>query len=79
VWAGTLSSGNSEQVILALNYGGETISNIAIPWSGIPTLKQRSGGYRVRDVWAAKDLGVFKTGITLANVTSHQTKVFVLS
>ena len=79
VWAGPLSAGSFEHVILALNYGS-TATNITIPWSGIPQLQNSTrASYKVRDVWAAQDLGTITTGITLANVSSHQTKVLVVS
>ena len=78
-WAGPLSAGSFEHVILALNYG-TSVTNITIPWSGIPQLQNSTrASYKVRDVWAAKDLGIITTGITLSNVSSHQTKVLVVS
>lgn len=79
VWAGPLSSGKAEFAILALNEGPSS-TNIEIPWAGI--LKLRNSGrakYKVRDVWAATNLGVVETGISLKNISSHQTKVLVLS
>jgi alpha-galactosidase len=79
VWAGPLSAGSFEHVILALNYGASA-TNITIPWSGIPQLQNSTrASYKVRDVWAATDLGTITTGITLSDVSSHQTKVLVVS
>ena len=79
VWAGPLSAGSFEHVILALNYGANA-TNISIPWSGIPQLQNSTrASYKVRDIWAAKDLGTITEGITLTNVSSHQTKVLVVS
>ena len=77
VWAGPLSAGKF--VILALNYGANA-TNVTIPWKGIPQLQtSEQAQYRIRDVWAAKDLGIIETSIVLTNVSSHQTKVLVLS
>jgi alpha-galactosidase len=79
VWAGPLSSGLSAHVVLALNYGTSP-ANITIPWSEIPQLQNdTTDGHRVRDIWAAKDLGTIANGIVLTNVKSHQTKVLVIS
>ncbi|KAH8596299.1 glycoside hydrolase superfamily [Bisporella sp. PMI_857] len=79
VWAGPLSSGNSEFVILALNEGTNS-TDIEIPWSLIPDLEK--GGksrYKIRDVWAKKSLTTNGTNISLQNVGAHQTKVLVFS
>lgn len=79
VWAGKLSAGSFSHVVLAMNEGGSA-TDIYIPWSGIPELQTSSSArYKVRDVWAAKDLGILTGGITLKNVTSHQTKVLIIS
>ncbi len=79
IWAGPLSAGSSEHVILALNYGANA-TQITVPWSGIPGLQSSpKARYRVRDVWAAKELGTIEKQITLANVSSHQTKVLIVS
>jgi len=79
VWAGPLSSGSSTYVILALNEGINATS-ITIPCAGIPDLQNKTGSsFKVRDVWGAKDLGTIQTKITLANVSSHQTVVLVIS
>ncbi|KAH8679608.1 glycoside hydrolase family 27 protein [Tricladium varicosporioides] len=80
VWAGPLSTNNfGHVVVLALNEGSNATS-IRIPWSSIPQLQNNSrASYSVRDVWAGKNLGTTQTEITLANVSSHQTKVLVLS
>lgn len=76
IWTGPLSAG---YVVLVLNEGLNATS-ITIPWSGIPGLQNSTrAGYKVRDVWAAKDLGTIQTGITLSNVSSHQTKVLIVS
>ncbi|KAH8807802.1 glycoside hydrolase family 27 protein [Xylogone sp. PMI_703] len=79
VWAGPLSAGHFEHVVLALNYG-LTATDITIPWSGIPELQTSPRArYKVRDVWEGKDLGTITGEITLKNVSSHQTKVLILS
>jgi alpha-galactosidase len=79
IWAGPLRTDNSEHVILALNEGANATS-IKIPWSSIPNLKNSANaGYKVRDVWAAKDLGTIQRDLTLTNVSSHQTKVLIIS
>ena len=79
VWAGPLSAGSFEHVILALNEGASA-TNITIPWSGIPQLQNSTtASYKVRDVWSASNLGAITGGITLTNVSSHQTKVLVVS
>jgi alpha-galactosidase len=79
VWAGPLSAGNFEHVILALNEGANATS-ITIPWSSIPELQNSTrASYKVRDVWAGKDLGTIQTGIILSNISSHQTKVLLVS
>jgi alpha-galactosidase len=79
IWAGPLSAGSFGHVVLALNEGVNATS-ITIPWSGIPELQNSTrASYKVRDVWAANDLGTIQTGITLLNVSSHQTKVLIVS
>lgn len=79
IWAGLLRGGDFQHVILALNYGS-VATNITIPWSGVPQLRDSSeASYKVRDVWVATNLGKVKGGITLNNVGSHQTKVLLLS
>ena len=79
VWAGPLSAGSFEHVILALNYGLSAI-DIEIPWNGIPQLQNSTrASYKVRDVWAAQNLGIIQAAVTLTNVSSHQTKVLILS
>lgn len=79
VWAGKLSAGSFGHVVLALNEGVNA-TDIYIPWSGVPELQTGSSArYKVRDVWAAKNLGTLTGGITLKNVGSHQTKVLVVS
>lgn len=79
IWSGPLRGGNFDHVILALNYGSNT-TNITIPWSGVPQLQNSTGAsYNVRDVWAATNLGIITGEITLTNVTSHQTKVLLIS
>jgi alpha-galactosidase len=79
IWAGPLSAGSLGHVVLALNEGVNSTS-ITIPWSGIPELQNSTrASYKVRDVWAAKDLGTIQTGITLLNLSSHQTKVLIVS
>lgn len=78
-WAGLLSAGSFRHVLLALNEGVNATS-ITIPWSGIPKLQNSTrASYKVRDVWAGKDLGTIQTGITLLNISSHQTKVLIFS
>lgn len=79
VWAGKLNSGSQAHVVLALNEGSNA-TDIYIPWSGIPDLQTGSRAkHNVRDIWAAKDLGTLTGGMTLKNVSSHQTKVLVVS
>jgi alpha-galactosidase len=79
VWAGPLAAGSFAHVVLALNEG-KNATDIYIPWSGIPELQTgASAKYKVRDVWAGKNLGTFTGGILLANVSSHQTKALVVS
>jgi alpha-galactosidase len=79
IWEGPLGADASSHVILALNEG-ENDTNITISWNSIPQLQTKTiAGYKVRDVWGAKDLGTFQTEITLANVSSHQTVVLTLS
>jgi alpha-galactosidase len=79
IWSGPLTGGSAEHVILALNYGSNA-TDIYIPWSGIPELQAGvAASYRVRDVWAAQNLGIIETGITMKNVSSHQTKVLIVS
>ena len=80
IWAGPLSSGNSKYVILALNEGKSGV-NITIPLNSISKLENSISGprYKARDVWDRKDLGVVERTITLTNVSSHQTKLLVLS
>jgi alpha-galactosidase len=80
VWAGPLSTGDSKHVILALNEG-ETEVNITVPLDGILKSEKSTTGlrYKARDVWAKKDLGAVEKAITLTNVSSHQTKLLVLS
>ncbi|KAH6694991.1 glycoside hydrolase superfamily [Leptodontidium sp. MPI-SDFR-AT-0119] len=78
VWVGPLAAGNNGHVILAFNEGAGN-ATIDIPWSGISGLQNSTRAkYKVRDVWAAKDLGTVQTGIT-ANLDTHQTKVYVVS
>jgi alpha-galactosidase len=79
IWAGKLSAGDFGHVVLALNEGVNA-TDIHIPWSGIPELQTSSNArYKVRDIWAAKNLGTLTGGITLTNVSSHQTKVLIIS
>jgi alpha-galactosidase len=79
VWAGPLSSQNSKCVILALNYGNNS-TDISIPWDQIPTLQNfTSANVKIRDVWAEKNLMTTGMEIKLLNVSSHQTKLLVLS
>jgi len=79
VWAGPLSAGNFGHVILVLNEGANSTS-VTIPWSAIPQLQNSTkASYNVRDIWARKNLGIVQTGITLAAINSHQTKVLILS
>jgi alpha-galactosidase len=79
VWAGPLSSQNAKCVILALNYGNSS-TDITIPWNQIPLLRNTTtANMKIRDVWAGQNLRNNGTGITLLNVSSHQTKVLVLS
>ena len=78
IWAGPLRGGRFEHVILELNYGSAA-ANITIPWSGVPQLQNSSKlSHRVRDIWAAKDLGRITGEITMTNVSSHQTKVLLV-
>jgi alpha-galactosidase len=79
VWAGPLSSQNSKCVILALNYGNNS-TDISIPWDQIPTLQNfTSANVKIRDVWAEENLMTTGMEIKLLNVSSHQTKLLVLS
>jgi alpha-galactosidase len=79
VWAGPLSSQNSKCVILVLNYGNNS-TDITIPWGEIPTLQNfKSAQLKIRDVWAEKNLKTTGMEIKLLNVSSHQTKLLVLS
>lgn len=80
IWAGPLSSENSKYVILALNEGGSGV-NITIPLNGISKLENSNSGprYKLRDVWDRKDMGIVERTITMTNVSSHQTKLLVLS
>ncbi|KAH8765118.1 glycoside hydrolase family 27 protein [Hyaloscypha sp. PMI_1271] len=79
VWAGPLSSQNSKCVILALNYGNNS-TEITIPWGQIPTLQNfKSAQLKIRDVWAEQNLKTTGMEIKLLNVSSHQTKLLVLS
>jgi alpha-galactosidase len=79
VWAGPLSGQNSKCVILALNYGNNS-TDITIPWDQIPTLQNfKSAQLNIRDVWAEQNLKTTGMEIKLLNVSSHQTKLLVLS
>ncbi|KAL3418223.1 alpha-galactosidase [Phlyctema vagabunda] len=77
VWAGPLSQGS--YVVLALNYGSNS-TDITIPFgTALGARNESSQGYSVKDVWAARNLGVVTESITLKNVAVHQTKVLVFS
>ncbi len=79
VWAGPFSSGKAEFVILVLNEGSSP-TNIEIPLAGIQKLSNSERSrFKVRDVWAATNMGIVETGVSLKNISSHQTKVLVLS
>jgi alpha-galactosidase len=80
IWAGPLSTGNSKYVILALNEGKSGV-NITIPLNGIfkPENSNLGARYKARDVWDRRSLGTVESTITLTNVSSHQTKLLVLS
>ncbi|KFY77237.1 hypothetical protein V499_03331 [Pseudogymnoascus sp. VKM F-103] len=78
IWAGPLSTGNSKYVILALNEGQSGV-NITIPLNGIFKPENLGARYKARDVWDRKNLGTIESDITLTNVSSHQTKLLVLS
>ena len=80
IWAGPLSTGKSKYVILALNEGGSG-ANITIPLNGISKSENIKNGprYKARDVWDRKNLGTVEGAITLTDVSSHQTKLLVLS
>ncbi|OLN97259.1 Alpha-galactosidase 2-like protein 2 [Colletotrichum chlorophyti] len=79
VWAGPIESGLFRHVVLALNYG-ENATIIKVHWGRLPGLEQcPGGGVRVKDVLAAKDLGVVEENILLRNVQIGQTNVLLLS
>lgn len=74
VWAGPLS--RNRHVMLVFNEGAST-TNFTTSWSSVKGLNGRS--YSVRDVWEAKNLGKMTDKITLGSISTHQTKVLVLS
>jgi alpha-galactosidase len=79
IWSGPLSSGLSRCVILALN-DGDSSTDITIPWDQIPALQNLTSTHlKVRDVWAKTSLTIIGRDIKLLNVSSHQTKLLVLS
>lgn len=80
VWAGPLTSGRKQHVILALNYGTAD-ADITIPISDVPGLSDISETHtlNVRDVWNRKDIGKLGDKITLNGIKPTQTKVIVLS
>jgi alpha-galactosidase len=80
VWAGPLTSGRKQHVILALNYGSGD-ADITIPISDVPGLSDVSERHslNVRDVWNRKDIGKLGDNITLSGVKPTQTKVIVIS
>jgi alpha-galactosidase len=79
IWAGPLSNQGSKCVVLALNYGNNS-TDITIPWNQIPALhNSTTGRMRIRDVWAGQNLKIDGTETKLLNVSSHQTKLLVVS
>ncbi|KAL0937711.1 alpha-galactosidase [Colletotrichum truncatum] len=78
VWAGPVETGKYRHVVLALNYGNETV-DIEVPWNEVGIEEGCSSGIKVRDVWAVKDLGPVEERIVLQGVEVGQTKVLLLS
>lgn len=73
VWAGPLSNGRT--VVLAFNELNTTQA-IKVPFSGVPGL-DGSSSYKVREVWSKSRQG--KTvGELSMNLTTHETKVFII-
>ncbi|KAI1762235.1 glycoside hydrolase family 27 protein [Hypoxylon sp. FL1150] len=77
VWGGPLSH---QYVALALNEGNST-QDISLTLNKLPGMETSCNGtsVSVRDVWSEKKLGVFTDEILLQNVTSHQTKVLLMT
>ncbi|KAF6807829.1 alpha-galactosidase [Colletotrichum sojae] len=78
VWAGPVQTGPHRHVVLALNYGAE-VTDIEVPWGGVGLEEECPGGVKVRDVWAAEDLGAVEDKIVLKDVQVGQTNVLLLS
>ncbi|KAF9879356.1 alpha-galactosidase [Colletotrichum karsti] len=78
IWAGPVEVGKYRHVVLALNYGNGT-TDIEVPLDGIRLEDECPGGFKVRDVWAAENLGTVEENISLSGVEIGQTKVLLLS
>jgi alpha-galactosidase len=74
-WAGPLEQG---WVILLTNDLADKPQDLSIRWSDVAELPQRKS-WRVRDLWAHKDLGSFEVGVSFKNVPPHGTKVIRLT
>ncbi|CAK7198241.1 hypothetical protein SEUCBS139899_000900 [Sporothrix eucalyptigena] len=76
-WSGRF--GDGRVLVLALNPYATTKTKI-ITWSEVPELKGSSSStsIKVTDAWTGKDLGTIQDSSLSANVSSHDTAVFVV-
>lgn len=67
VWVGPLSDGS--QAVILLNRGDNRNEEITVKWTDIGFPDDHLAN--VRNLWARKDLGIFRENSTSSNIDSH--------